>query len=547
MTNLHRSVALLIAVVAAAPGVAQQPSQKAPPIMPRRTMPGESRLFKFDEANPDPAQGAWQPACTCEHPAATTWRIQTFDDAPSGPTAIALQTPSSKGEEFNLLVHPVLSVQDLSVSAWVKAIAGKEDQGGGLAWRIQSLEGTRADNYYMARWSPLEENFRLYVVKGGKRTQLATASVKADPTLWHPISVAHVGKRIEAVFDGGTRLVVEDETFAAGGLVGLWTKADAATAFDDVSIADATPVPKTVVQQLQLEARMLEPLLQSDLARGFVAATAQLPDITPRTLFFDRQARTALTPEQADKLEPAAKEKLREFKADYYNTFYGSPLAYARALDVAAAQGFKSVAGKRILDYGYGGIGPIRLLATMGADAAGVDVDPILPVLYNEPGDTGPVGRGKVRTIHGSWPGDEVVRATAGGDLDLFISKNTLKAGYIHPSQPVDERRLVKLGVTEEAFVQAVADSLKPGGMLVIYNICPGPSKPGEPFKPHAEGRCPFPREMLEKAGFEVLVFDQGDDEAVRKVGEALGWQKGDAGMDLKNDLFAWYTIARRK
>lgn len=543
-------IPIVPAMLALALAAFGSPRRPQPTPQPRRALPGESRLFRFDKQPSDPTLSAWQAACTCEKPAETIWRIEQIEGAPSSPTAMVLQTPPMRGENFNLLVHPLLSVQDVAASTWIKSQGGKQDQGGGLAWRIQSLEGPQADNYYLARWNPLEENFRVYVVKSGVRTQLASANVKADPALWHAVSIAHVGRRIEAVFDGGARLFVEDGTFPAGGLVALWTKADAASAFDDVSIADATPAPAGPVQTIQRDARSIEPLVTSDLARAFLAATADLPHVEPRTLYFDREKRTALTPDEAAKLEPPARDKLREIKANealFYNTFYGSPLAYARALDLAAQHGLKSVAGKRVLDFGYGGIGQLRLLAALGADAAGVDVDPILPVLYNQPGDTGPFGRGKVRVLHGSWPGDEIVRSTAGGDLDLFISKNTLKNGYIHPSQPVDERKLVKLGVSDEAFAQAVSQSLRPGGLLVIYNLCPAPSRPGEPYKPHAEGRSPFPKEMLEKAGFDVLAFDQVDNQAARDLGRALGWHKSEPAMDLENDLFAWYTIARKR
>ena len=100
------------------------------------------------------------------------------------------------------------------------------------------------------------------------------------------------------------------------------------------------------------------------------------------------------------------------------------------------------------------------------------------------------------------------------------------------------------LGVTDEAFVAAVYAALKPGGVFLIYNLCPAPSKPPEPYKPWADGRCPFPRTMLEAAGFTVAAFDAVDDDAARAMGRALSWDRGDKPMDLARDLFAWYTVA---
>ena len=70
----------------------------------------------------------------------------------------------------------------------------------------------------------------------------------------------------------------------------------------------------------------------------------------------------------------------------YYFTRYGTPLAYSRPLDLLAAAGFDDVRGKRILDFGYGTIGHLRLLASLGAEVVGVEVDPLLPALYSEPG-----------------------------------------------------------------------------------------------------------------------------------------------------------------
>ena len=110
-------------------------------------------------------------------------------------------------------------------------MTGAEDQGGGPIWRAKD-----ADNYYIARWNPLENNFRVYFVKDGKRIQLASADIETDPGTWHEIEIEHVGNRIVAEFDDEEVIEIEDSTFAEGGMVGLWTKADAATAFDNFKV-----------------------------------------------------------------------------------------------------------------------------------------------------------------------------------------------------------------------------------------------------------------------------------------------------------------------
>ena len=109
--------------------------------------------------------------------------------------------------------------------------AGVVDQGGGLIWRVKDH-----DNYYIARWNPLEDNFRVYYVKEGRRVQLDSANVKADPTKWHTIKIEQRGDAIACYLDEEKLLALKDKTFAEAGGVGLWTKADAATAFDDLVI-----------------------------------------------------------------------------------------------------------------------------------------------------------------------------------------------------------------------------------------------------------------------------------------------------------------------
>jgi hypothetical protein len=81
--------------------------------------------------------------------------------------------------------------------------------------------------------NPLEDNFRLYKVVNGKRTQLDSSAVEAPSGKWHLIRVVHQGNRIQCYFGGKLHLDVRDDTFTETGKVGLWTKADAVTSFDD--------------------------------------------------------------------------------------------------------------------------------------------------------------------------------------------------------------------------------------------------------------------------------------------------------------------------
>ena len=138
------------------------------------------------------------------------------------------------------------------------------------------------------------------------------------------------------------------------------------------------------------------------------------------------------------------------------------------------------------------------------------------------------------------------VRDGVGGGYDLFVSKNVLKRGYIHPSQPVDEKKTIKLGVDDEAFVRAVFALLNPGGRMLIYNLAPAPAPPGKPYIPWADGRSPFPRELFERVGFRVVAFEVDDTAAARAMAHALGWDRGPEAMDLSRDLFGQYTLVEK-
>jgi SAM-dependent methyltransferase len=214
----------------------------------------------------------------------------------------------------------------------------------------------------------------------------------------------------------------------------------------------------------------------------------------------------------------------------------------------AAWDGFE---GKRVLDFGYGTVGQLRLMASLGADAVGTEVQPVFRALYSEPGDQGAIkGRsgsdGKVTLVHGQWPAGEGVGEAVGGGFDLFTSKNTLKRGYIHPEREADPRTLVHLGVNDEAFVRAMFDVLKPGGYAIIYNLSPAPAPPDKPYIPWADGRCPFDRALLERIGFEVIAYDVDDCPAAYDYWFALGYEDGKSREELARELFAHYTMLRR-
>ena len=120
---------------------------------------------------------------------------------------------------------------DVDVTVRFKPISGRIDASGGIVFR--AIDGK---NYYVVRANSLEGNFRLYTVKGGDRDQIASTGVDA-PSLgeWHTLRVVAVGPHIQAYLDGRLLIDHHDESFQTG-YVGLWTKEDAVTEFDDLEV-----------------------------------------------------------------------------------------------------------------------------------------------------------------------------------------------------------------------------------------------------------------------------------------------------------------------
>lgn len=312
------------------------------------------------------------------------------------------------------------------------------------------------------------------------------------------------------------------------------------------------------VELMRRDAGRLLPDVKSASVKQFLFDTNWLPVIDePRVVHYKRETREALTPEQFEALDKDKREGFKEMNLQsrfFYQTMYGSPHAYARPLDLLCQAmdggGNCFSPSTRLLDYGCGGVVQLRLLASQGVHAVGVDPDPLLRAYFREESDTGRIGGmnetvfGTAQFLSGYWPADEAIKQQVGNNYDAIISKNTLKKGYVTPDQPINPMARVNLGVSDEDFVKALFETLKPGGALIIYNVC-GP-QPREGYNPSADGRNPFPREAWEKAGFTVEKFDEEDHAGIRVVGKALGWDQGAQPMDLENGLFAWYSILKK-
>jgi len=191
-----------------------------------------SRLLTWHDFVLEPAGGTPNQASYGHFEACSgEWIVAYASDAPSPPSV--LQQEGKAGEEsFNLALLTGLSVDEGCVSVRFRALDGEIDQGGGLVWRAQG-----AADYYLVRFNPLEENLRLFVVRAGVRTLVASATVKLAAG-WHELAVDFDARRVVVRLDGEVRLDEEHAALLPAGRLGVWTKADARTQFDDFLFLD---------------------------------------------------------------------------------------------------------------------------------------------------------------------------------------------------------------------------------------------------------------------------------------------------------------------
>ena len=153
------------------------------------------------------------------------WKVAASDNG----KALA-QSAKNPNSVFNVTLMRDTSARDVDLTVRMKAIAGELDQGDGLVWRAKD-----AKNYYLARYNPLEDNYRLYHVVGGKRTLIQNADI-AHSDGWHTLRVTMTGDQIACYYDGKKSLEAKDSTLPAAGKIGLWSKADAQSQFDDLTL-----------------------------------------------------------------------------------------------------------------------------------------------------------------------------------------------------------------------------------------------------------------------------------------------------------------------
>jgi hypothetical protein len=207
---------------AVSPAVA---AEKSAPLQPS----GKQFIYNFDSDAAGQLPAKFHSAKTGAG-SAEKWSVRADSSAPSQPNVVAQTSTDQTDYRFPLLISDEGSFQDLELSVRFKAVSGNVDRAGGLVFRLRD-----PNNYYIVRANALENNYRLYHVVNGRRSQFAGANLKITSGEWHELRVEAVGNKIMCYYDGNKKIEATDNTFKDG-KVGLWTKADSVTYFDDLKV-----------------------------------------------------------------------------------------------------------------------------------------------------------------------------------------------------------------------------------------------------------------------------------------------------------------------
>jgi hypothetical protein len=176
----------------------------------------------FDNDSTGAAPAGWRAGVTGR--GSPRWTVEADASAPSRPNVLK----QSGSGTFPWCVRPDVSLPDGWVEVKFKPISGREDQAGGVVWRWKD-----GDNYYVARANALENNVSLYYTANGRRNTLKYVDAPVPGNTWHTLRVEFSGKKIRVIYDGKAYIEMEDTHISGAGAVGMWTKADSVTLFDD--------------------------------------------------------------------------------------------------------------------------------------------------------------------------------------------------------------------------------------------------------------------------------------------------------------------------
>jgi hypothetical protein len=159
------------------------------------------------------------------------WLVQADTAARSAPRLLAQVDSDDTNFRFPVALAPESQRRDVRVSVSCRMVSGRVDQACGLVLRYRD-----ENNYLITRANALEDNIRLYAVKDGKRDELASHDIEVAPHVWYDYRFEARGEKLRVWWDGKLVLEHRDKTFVGAGSVGVWTKADSVTHFDDLIV-----------------------------------------------------------------------------------------------------------------------------------------------------------------------------------------------------------------------------------------------------------------------------------------------------------------------
>lgn len=188
-----------------------------------------AEMINFDAYGPGAVPPAW--VCGVTGSGASRWTVEPDADAPSKPNVVK----QSGVGDFPWCALKSASLADGHVEVKFKALSGRRDQAGGVMWRWKD-----SDNYYVARANALENNVSLYYTANGRRNTIKYIDAPVAKNTWHTLRVDFAGASIKVSLNGKTYIDVQDKRISGAGAVGMWTKADSVTAFDDFAFGAAS-------------------------------------------------------------------------------------------------------------------------------------------------------------------------------------------------------------------------------------------------------------------------------------------------------------------
>ena len=176
----------------------------------------------FDDLKTGAAPPGWTAAKTGKGD--PRWEVIADDSAPSKPNVL-----KQSGEaDYPVCIKNDTRLKDGFVEVKFKPVSGRKDQAGGVIWRCKD-----ADNYYIARANALEDNVTIYHTIQGRRVSFKNVNRKVASGIWHTLRVDFQGNKFTVTYDGNKVIEAVDDSFSEAGKVGVWTKADSVTLFDD--------------------------------------------------------------------------------------------------------------------------------------------------------------------------------------------------------------------------------------------------------------------------------------------------------------------------